>query len=461
MAKGQTPEQKFKHLFNLSFDESTTPGERETAERKWRDWLKRRDKKPIDISAILAQAQRDDDAANPPPPPPPPPSNPFNDPIYNAATLVEEIVERYVRMRSHVRIIFVLWVIATHVYVRFRVAPRVLLISEKPDSGKTTGLEVARSLIFRANEESFATEAALKEHLSEGPGSIALDEGDLLDATARKALLRLWNGGHTPTKSAKMGGGRKKQAELFAPVIAAGLGRILGQAQLSRTFVLGMNSYGAEEAPKFNWWAQADSGPDSPEARKEAFGLIYQYLRHCAANWKLNPQPPMPAGVERRSADNFRSLLSVADACGGNWPRRAREAVVALISEMSAEQPEALIVRHGLLLFDHFDAEWLEVGHFNQELHRLSEPEFDWNRFRGASGLDMNHHPISISEQGRLLGAAGIKSHSMWPPGLPRAQRRKGDCQRVYRRADFEAASHRGQSSTSSLVLRLAKRPAE
>jgi len=210
MAKGQTPEQKFKHLFNLSFDESTTPGERETAERKWRDWLKRRDKKPIDISAILAQAQRDDDAANPPPPPPPPPSNPFNDPIYNAATLVEEIVERYVRMRSHVRIIFVLWVIATHVYVRFRVAPRVLVISEKPDSGKTTALEVARSLIFRANEESFATEAALKEHLSEGPGSIALDEGDLLDATARKALLRLWNGGHTPTKSAKMGGGRKK-----------------------------------------------------------------------------------------------------------------------------------------------------------------------------------------------------------------------------------------------------------
>ena len=47
--------------------------------------------------------------------------------------------------------------------------------------------------MFRANEEAFASEAAIRDHLDEGPGSVALDEGDLLDAKARKALLRLWN----------------------------------------------------------------------------------------------------------------------------------------------------------------------------------------------------------------------------------------------------------------------------
>ena len=92
MAKNQTPEQKFKKLFDMSNDESTTQGERDNAQRKWQAWLKRHGKKQIDISSILAQAERDEAAANPPPPPPPPPDpiHPYDDPAYNPATLMEE-----------------------------------------------------------------------------------------------------------------------------------------------------------------------------------------------------------------------------------------------------------------------------------------------------------------------------------------------------------------------------------
>ncbi len=461
MAKGQTPEQKFKHLFVMSNDESTTRGERQVAERKWREWLKRHGKKPIDIPLILAQAVQDDDDASPPTPPPQQPAaNPFaeDDSTFNPATLVEEIVIRYLGMRSHVRVVFTLGVIATHIYTQFSIAPRILLTSEKPDSGKSTALEIARSLMFRVNEGAFATDAAIRDHLSLGPGSIALDEGDLLDPAARRSLLKLWNGGHIETaKHSMMVGGRRKIVSLYAPMIAAGLGRILGQAQLTRTFVLRMSPYGAGDKPKFEWWAPAKDGSDSIEARKETIGLIYMYLRNRAATWKLNPQPPIPDGLERRSADNARSLLSVADACGGEWPQRAREAVVALISEMSAEQPEILIVRHGLSLFDQFEADWLEVGRFNKELHRLGAPEFDWNRYSGVSGLDLDRHPISISEQGRLLSAAGIKSHPMWPPGVKFSQRQRGSCRGVLKRADFEAV-RRAQASPQT--LRLAKPPA-
>ena len=73
MAKNETPEQNFKKLFDLSNDELTTQGERDNAQRKWQAWLKRHGKKTIDISAILAQAERDEAIANPPPPPRPPP----------------------------------------------------------------------------------------------------------------------------------------------------------------------------------------------------------------------------------------------------------------------------------------------------------------------------------------------------------------------------------------------------
>jgi hypothetical protein len=362
-------------------------------------------------------------------------------------------------MKPHVRVIYVLWIVATHVYDQFGVASRVLLTSEDPDSGKTTGLEVARPLMFRVNAEAFSTDAALRDHLSQGPCSIALDEADLYEAAARNALLRLWNLGHTKgAKHTMMAGGQRKTVSLFAPMIAAGLGRILGQAQLSRTLVLGLSPYGAGEAPKFNWWAPAKDGQDSAEAREETFKTLRDYLWHCAARWKLNHQPSMPPGVMRRSADNFRALLAVADVCGGDWPQRAREAIVALISEMNAEQPKTIIVRHGLVLFSHFEADWLEVGHFNRELLRLSEPEFHWNRYRGASGLDAHLHPITISEQGRLLGASRIRSHPMWPSGLSRSQRRPGDCQRVYRRYEFEDALLRAKPPAP--VLRVIEPPA-
>src|SRR5262249_58036601 len=36
--------------------------------------------------------------------------------------------------------------------------------------------------------------------------------------------------------------------------------------------------------------------------------------------------PAMPAGLVNRTGDNWRPLLAIADAAGGEWPQRAREA---------------------------------------------------------------------------------------------------------------------------------------
>jgi putative DNA primase/helicase len=37
--------------------------------------------------------------------------------------------------------------------------------------------------------------------------------------------------------------------------------------------------------------------------------------------------PDMPAGIFNRAADNWRPLLAIADAAGGEWPARARRAI--------------------------------------------------------------------------------------------------------------------------------------
>ena len=41
---------------------------------------------------------------------------------------------------------------------------------------------------------------------------------------------------------------------------------------------------------------------------------------------KTSADPAMPDGLFNREADNWRPLFAIAEAAGGEWPRRAREA---------------------------------------------------------------------------------------------------------------------------------------
>jgi hypothetical protein len=60
-------------------------------------------------------------------------------------------------------------------------------------------------------------------------------------------------------------------------------------------------------------------------------------LQRQAARWALDhldalkrADPPVPAGLSDRAADCWRPLLAIADAIGGEWPRKARDAATAL-----------------------------------------------------------------------------------------------------------------------------------
>src|SRR5262249_40600839 len=57
--------------------------------------------------------------------------------------------------------------------------------------------------------------------------------------------------------------------------------------------------------------------------------LARQAARWCRdyADEVANADPAMPAGIYNREADNWRPLLAIADAAGGQWPERARDAL--------------------------------------------------------------------------------------------------------------------------------------
>src|SRR6516165_540146 len=306
MAKS-TPAQRFARIFEL-FLNGAMPGERDAAERKVNAWLKQHGKTRADIKAILAQAAADDAAQAPPPPPPDPRDaapHPFDDPAYTPVGLVHGIVGKYLTMEWYVQIIYALWIVFTHVYTQFEIAPRLAMVSEGPDSGKSTARKVASHLVYRPNAEALGTAAAIREYLDQGRGTILLDELDYLDADARRQLLKLWNLGHERgAKISLVVKGRRKLVDIHAPMLGAGIGDIFEDTQKSRTFRLDMEPYTEETKPEREY--------DSSDVAD--LNLIYSYLRNFARTVKLNP--PDTTGLIRRFADNARGLLAIAEACG-------------------------------------------------------------------------------------------------------------------------------------------------
>jgi len=172
---------RFAKLFALFMAAGATTNERAAAERKIEAWLKQHGKTRADIPAILAQAVADEESRQPPPPDPSAAqTHPYADPAFTPVGLVHGIAGKYLTMDPHDAVIYALWIVFTHVYTQFEIAPRLALVSEGPDAGKSTARRVASHLVYRPNPEALGTAAALRDYLDQGPGTILLDEIDYL-----------------------------------------------------------------------------------------------------------------------------------------------------------------------------------------------------------------------------------------------------------------------------------------
>jgi len=418
MAKKKTPAQSFADLFRMWIDKAASQNERDEAKKRMNAWLKRHGKVDSDIPAILAQAANDDAAAAPPPPPRDPRDaqpHPFDDPKFTPLGLVYEVAGNYLYMTEHVRVIYSAWAVYTHVYTKFKIAPRLAFVSEFPGSGKTTAQDVLRRLVLRPNPEALGTGAAVRDFLNQGPCTVHFDELDMADEDARRELLRIWNLGHKAgAHHSMMVKGRRVLQNLFAPATGAGLGSFLGTSQKSRAYPMDMVKYTAETKPPKDFYAETEY-PD--------LDAVYSYLRHWKSTTELNLKPPIPENLLGRHADNLRGLLSVATACGTEWRCRVCEAIPVLYARERAERPEITIIRHGLAIFERRGVDQIEYLEFNRELRRLDLPDAQWTRYRGPAGFDLAH-ALEPNEQGKLFQKVGIETKQLWTPG-PRSSAKK------------------------------------
>ncbi|MFF8281034.1 DUF3631 domain-containing protein [Streptomyces lateritius] len=319
-------------------------------------------------------------------------------PIDGAALLAE--VERFHRRfnvfpREAAYVAVALWDAHAHLLDCFDSTPRLAFLSPEPGSGKSRGLEIVETLTPNPMVAVNASAAALFRAVSnpEGRPTILFDEIDTVfgpKAGDNEELRGFLNAGHRRSgvtyRCIGDGGNQTVQAfPSYTAVAVAGLGS-LPDTILTRSVIIRMRRRARNE--KVEAFRQRIHEKEGHALRDRLAAWADQVREQVTGAW-----PEMPEGVTDRPADVWEPLLAVADAAGGEWPKRARKACVELVAAAQVDDKGSLGIRLLTDLRDHVmvgvdrlptiavidrlnaldDAPWADMGGRPLDSRRLSK----------------------------------------------------------------------------------------
>jgi len=165
------------------------------------------------------------------------------------------------------------------------------------------------------------TAAAIYRTVEAAKPTLLIDEADTFLGAADE-LRGILNAGHKKGGQAVRCVGDDAEPRMFAafaPAAIAAIGTLPGTIQDRSVTLMMRRAIGNER-------------PAGITADTEAAGRV---LASRAARWvadnadALGTPPDMPAGATNRRADNWRPLVAIAAAAGGDWPRKASDLATA------------------------------------------------------------------------------------------------------------------------------------
>jgi Protein of unknown function (DUF3631) len=403
---------------------SSNAGEREAARSKIDELLSKNKKNWNDLVMLLstgnAEGWRDDEPA--------PPNASVDDDSVRPAPLdfIRHILQRHLHLTEHQFVAVALWIAHSFLFSRFTVTPRLVFESPVRGCGKTTALNIVKALAVKTVKTDHITAAVTFRLVDRDRPTLLVDEADNQDLPANATLRSVINSGHhCDGKIMRYLDGQIREFSTFAPLAFATIAK-LPLPILHRSVVIHM-----KRSPESETLARFD--PKTNLEQKEDCDIVYREMFLWARECKLKLDPQMPEGLHNRPADNWRILLSIADACSPAWGELAREAAVAL----SKGQDEDL----GVLLLsdirDIFDcrptvdrlASAVIVADLNELPHGL------WSEWRGPRDNQVPR-PLSKGEMARVLTPFGSRPKTIWGTG---GRDTRGKSQKGYHRMQFES----------------------
>jgi hypothetical protein len=358
--------------------------------------------------------------------------------LHPGAALLDEVaafIARFVALPSDAALTAATsWVAHAHAIDAFESTPRIAYLSPEPASGKTRALEVSELLVPHPMHAVNCTPAALfraVKDLAYRP-TILFDEIDTVfgpKAKDNEEIRGLLNAGHRRGAVAYrcVGEGTRQKVEPFpayAAVALAGLGD-LPDTILTRSVVIRMRRRApGEHVEPFRHRVHAAEGHQLREALAEWTTTVIDQLEHA---W-----PVMPLGICDRPADVWEPLLAIADAAGGDWPKRARQACVELVAAAQTTDSGSL----GLRLLADLRVVFGPTDRMGTEtvLQRLAElDESPWADLKGkpldSRGLAYRLRPYGVTSTKVKISDASVRGyrredlHDAWQRYLPPTRR--------------------------------------
>jgi Protein of unknown function (DUF3631)/Primase C terminal 2 (PriCT-2) len=344
-----------------------------------------------------------------------PEPEPWPEPV-NGAELLDGLstnIRGHVVMADHAADTAALWVVHTFLLDCFGTSPRLAITSPEKQCGKTTLLDILSCLVWRALLTANASVAAVFRIVEVAQPTLLIDEADTF-LHENEELRGILNSGHRKNGSVLRVVGDDHEARQFStysPCAIALIGR-LPATLADRSIAIELRRRRANE-------------PIGP-FRFDRTGHLDQLARK-AARWATDSadriraaDPDMPAGVFNRVADNWRPLLCIADAAGGEWSARARQAVQCTVTGAgnSEESIRVLLLVDIRTVFTDRNLDRVPSADLVGALNSIEgRPWAEWNRGKGLSpnGLARLLAPFRIAP-------ATIRTANGTPKGYQLAQ---------------------------------------
>src|SRR5262249_5781759 len=216
-----------------------------------------------------------------------------------------------------------LWAVHTYLLDALHITPRLAITSPEKQCGKTTLLDVLFRLVWRPLEASNTTTSPIFRTIEKARPTLLLDEGDTFLPESEE-LRGILNSGHRRGGSVLRTVGNDfepRQFGTYAACAIAMIGQLPGTLADRSISIELQRRLAGEVVEPFRF----DRTEHLDRLAGKAARWAADYAEHLRA-----ADPVMPLGVFNRVADNWRSLLAIADAAGGEWPERARQALEAI-----------------------------------------------------------------------------------------------------------------------------------
>lgn len=270
---------------------------------------------------------------------------PWHEPVI-LADLLNDIAGAMVRhmiLPPGAAVTLSLWCAHTWVYERFEHTPRLAIRSPTKRCGKSTLLEVIEALAHRPMQSgSISASGAFRIVEALAPLTLLLDETDTFLGD-NEELRGVLNSGFQRSGSVVRVMEIDKAHQpvafaTFAPVAFAGIGKLPDTLE-DRSVPIVLQRKGAGETV-----TRLRSGGSRAHLAELAQRLA-RWAKDQAG--RLGHDPAMPDALNDRQQDICVPLLAIADQAGGDWPERARRALLDLFNR---QREEGATMEDGALL---------------------------------------------------------------------------------------------------------------